>query len=282
MYVADSVGNTANLRKVETSTKCRIRRTHATTAKHYEEVVSDNLAHPGREDYDVLVISSPTVDITNLDTRIAPNGTTENLEEKVIESSRCIFNTAQEAIATNKNLKKVVIMEHSPRFDDHLKSKLAELANTTTSQLWAISPMNNKIFIGRHSLVSPGAGSTHLNRYKDYKTGMYDGVHLYGRTGVRDYTDSVKSIMMMALSDQHPNIINTGVQRGNSGGADDHTRCEQAMYQWRQTQMKWSQRQSHSAPQYSYGVQYTQHTRGVQQPWSLPTANRFSVFNQGN
>ena len=139
--------------------------------------------------------------------------------------------------------------------------------------------MNNKIFIGRHSLVSPGAGSTHLNRYKDYKTGMYDGVHLYGRTGVRDYTDSVKSIMVMALSDQHPNIINNEFERDSN---DEHTWCEQAVYQRRQAQRRRAHGQSDSAPQYRYGVHNTQHTRGGRNQWSVPTSNRFSAFNQGN
>ena len=54
---------------------------------------------------------------------------TDDLEEKAIESSRNIFKLAEEALTVNKNLKTVVIMEHPPRFDDKIKSKLAELAN---------------------------------------------------------------------------------------------------------------------------------------------------------
>ena len=57
--------------------------------------------------------------------------------------------------------------------------------NTTLNQLWASSPPKDKIVIGRHSLESPGVGKTHLTRYKDYTTGMYDGVHFYGLAALR-------------------------------------------------------------------------------------------------
>ena len=78
-------------------------------------------------------------------------------------------------------------MEHPPRFDDKLKSKLALQANSTMRQLWDISPLKEKIFIGLHSLECYGGGSTHQGRYKDYKTGRYDAVHFYGKTGIKDF-----------------------------------------------------------------------------------------------
>ena len=219
LYVGDSVGHTANLRLVEKSSKCRISSAVAYSSVRasdarwpeasFEDIVRDKLNNKTREGFEVLVMSSPTVDISNLDTNLQTNkGATESLEEKVITSSKNMFNIAQEALLKNSDLKKVVIMEHPPMFDNTLKSQLADLANSTLSQLWAISPVRSKIFIGRHSLVSPGSGSMHLARFKDYYSGKYDGIHLYGRTGERDYTDSVKSILLLALSDQHPNLVN--------------------------------------------------------------------------
>ena len=290
LFVGDSVGHTGNLRIVERASGCRIRSTRAYSSHHdvnarwpdknFRKVVRENLTNPGSEDYEVLVMSAPTVDISNLDTNMTSNNSTESLEQKVIESSKNMFNIATEALSNNKSLRKVVIIEHPPRFDDNIKSKLADLANNTTNQLWAISPLKDKIFIGRHSLVSPGTGSTHLARYKDYTTGRYDGVHLYGKTGVKDYTDSMKSIMVMALM---PNILNTETVRDNSLGAADHTTCEQAVYQqWRMSQRRRQHRQGSSTAQQRYGTQYSHHTRVGQSEWAIPVANRFAPFYQGN
>ena len=288
LYVGDSVGHTANLRLVEIASNCRISTANAFSSVQdgnslwpdtsFAKVVKENLQSQTNDDYEILVMSSPTVDISNLNTNLPPNMSTENLEEKAILSSRNMFNTAQEALSMNCNLKKVIIMEHPPRFDDPLKSKLAELANTTLSQLWAISPQNNRIFIGRHSLVNPGSGSMHLARYKDHFTGRYDGVHLYGRRGVKDYTDSVKSALMMTLSEQYPSFVSADAEPGNPSSAADHTRCEQAMYQWRQVL-----RRGGNTVQNRYGT-HIQDSRGgyTQTQWSIPTENRFSFFNQGN
>ena len=60
--------------------------------------------------------------------------------------------------------------------------------------------MKDRISIGQHSLESSGDGAVHLDRHKSPITGRYDGVHLFGLSGCRDYTDSVKSILMLALS----------------------------------------------------------------------------------
>jgi hypothetical protein len=282
LYVGDSVGHTANLRIVEESRKCRIRSVRAYSSVHdknarwpeknFSSVVKLNLKKHGKEEFDTLVMTSPTVDITNLDTvKLGPNDSTEALEQKAIASSTSMFKIAQIALEQNKNLKKVVIMEHPPRFDDQMKSKLAMLANTTLSQLWVISPFKDNIAIGRHSLESFGVGSSHLGRYKDYTTGKFDGVHLYGQTGVRDYTNSVKSIMLMALPEQRP--AHASVEPGNRK-AQNHNTCEQAQYMWRQKKSKRTSRQNNGATQNRYGTQY-------QNSQSVPTQNRFNMFNQG-
>ena len=89
-----------------------------------------------------------------------------------------MIKTAEEALEEHNNLEKVILMEHPPRFDDEIKSHLARLANSTLSQLWSLSLLKNRIFIGRHSLECSIAGATHLARYKNRVTGQYDGVHL--------------------------------------------------------------------------------------------------------
>ena len=154
------------------------------------------------------------------------------------------------------------------------------MANTTLSQLWVISPLKEKIIIGRHSLESTGVGSSHLGRYKDYTTGRYDGVHLYGRTGVRDYTNSVKSILLIALPDEKP--AQTSVGSGSGFGnkeAEEHLACEQALYQWRQAESKRTHKQTNGKAQHKKGEQSK---KGAQFNQSVPTQNRFNFFNQGN
>jgi hypothetical protein len=184
-----------------------------------------------------------------------------------------MFNIAQQTLKQKKSINKVVIMEHPPRFDDQIKSKLAQLANSTLSQLWVISPLKDKIIIGRHSLESLGVGNSHLARYKDYSTGRYDGVHLYGQNGVRDYTDSVNSIFLMALSEDQQGQASVRAEFGNSKD-DTHQTCEQSQYMWKQNKSKRTNRQNKGTTHNRFGTQ-TQYN----QP--MPTQNRFNMLNKG-
>ena len=164
-----------------------------------------------------------------------------------------MFNIAHKSLKQDPSLSKVVLMEHTPRFDNNdqdpssLKPNLVRLANATLGQLWLNSPLKHKIFIGRHSLESSGVGPAHLARYENSNTGKYDGVHLYGNTGCQDYTNSVKSILMLALSDNQHFKTQSGV--GTAQG-DNHNSCPQTEYQKK-----------------------TKYQPNVQ------TKNRFSVFN---
>ena len=69
-----------------------------------------------------------------------------------------MFTVAEAALANNKQLIKVVIMEHAPRYDTQevdpsgVKPKLANFANSTMSKMWHSSAMRNRIVLGKHSL----------------------------------------------------------------------------------------------------------------------------------
>ena len=96
----------------------------------------------------MLVMSAPTVDITNIDTSNVAQK--DIYQQKVITSCNNMFNIAQKSLDQNPNLTKVVIMEHIPRFDNDpssLKPDLPRLANVTLGQLWLNSPLKHKIFI---------------------------------------------------------------------------------------------------------------------------------------
>ena len=170
-------------------------------AYNFTDVVKHNLENPGRDKFDVLVTSAPTVDITNLNTsQLSATTNTEYLQQKVVVSSQNMFNLAKRSLEQNPSLRKVIILEHPPRFDEiyvdptSLKPKLDRLANATLSQLWLNSPLKDRIIIGQHSLESSGAGAQYLDRYKNFRTEKYDGVHFYGQTGCSDYTNSVNTI----------------------------------------------------------------------------------------
>ena len=289
LYVGDSVAHTVNLRQVEKSIKCRIRSVKANSSfvnrdakwphKNFKNVVDFHLKNPGVEEFDSVVMSAPSIDITSIN-----EVTKEEAEVVVVNSCKNMVKIAEEALEEHKNLTKVVLMEHLPRFDNEINSKLAVLANSTLSQLWVLSPHKDRLSVGRHSLESPGIGSTHLGRYKNRTTGQYDGVHLYGATGVRDYTDSIKTILMIALLDGQ--TVHPSVQPVHDSHTvqpvhdDDHTQCEQAHYQWRQMQRRQMQRtQSHR----DTGIAF-RNTQNLQSDLShpVPIQNRFRVFNQGN
>ena len=79
--------------------------------------------------------------------------------------------------------------------------------------------MKDNIVIGHHSLESSGAGAAYLDRHKSIITGRYDGVHMYGVSGCKDYTNSVKSILMLAL----PGC--------GTAQTESHENCPQAAFQ---------------------------------------------------
>ena len=134
LYVRYSLAHRANLRLIEESLKCRIRSVKAYSSnrddkarwpeKNFAQVIQNNLSNPGLEKYDILVMSAPTVDITNL---TPSRMSRQECEAKIEESCTNMLNIANEALSVH-NLK-VVIMDHAPRFDSREKAHLASFAN---------------------------------------------------------------------------------------------------------------------------------------------------------
>ena len=267
LYAADSVGHTASAGQLEYSSNCRIKTVRAYSSVHDEnakwpqynftDVVKRALNNPGREEYDMLVMSAPTVDITNLNTsKLGPRDNTKVFQQKVIVSSQNMFSLAQRSLEQNPNLSKVIIMEHTPRFDKLesdptcLKPTLARLGNSTLGQLWLNSPLKDKILIGHHSLESSVSGNIQAGRYVNQISGRSDGVHFYGPKGRGDYTNSVRSILGMA---ELKNYRAKPTPELGTAQSDNHSNCPQSKFQ----------KKTKTHP-------------------SVVTQNRFSVFNQGN
>ena len=212
LYAVDSVGHSASARKLENFTNSRIKTVRAHSSvynkkvtwpeKNFDNVVTNALKNPGLEQYEVVVLSAPTVDITSLDTsQLKPSDNTEYLQQETVISSTNMFKLAIKSLKQNPKLDKVIIMEHPPRFDQipedptSLKPKLVSLANATLNKLWLNSNLKHKIAIGQHCQESEGTGRMH--RYTDIQNSRYEGVQLYSKSD--DYTRSVGKIMISVL-----------------------------------------------------------------------------------
>ena len=93
-------------------------------------------------------------------------------------------------------------MKQIPRYDPShvdpmgLKPTLSLLFNNTLTTLWMDSAFKNKIFVGNHDIECTGAIKE--SRYRQTKTGKYDGIHLYGSSGRKAFTLSVLRILKAA------------------------------------------------------------------------------------
>ena len=184
-----------------------------------------------KAEFDHLVLAAPTVDISNLETaNIKPTDNTDRLKKAVSESCKNLLRVAEDALRNHPDLKNVTVMSHTPRYDTvkvdpvGLKSILANFANNYFLELWLDSPLKDKIFIGSHNLECSGKSRT--NRYTDKRTGRYDGVHMYGRTGAAAYTESVVNILMSSFQS------GSSTQQNHD---DSHRTCPQTKHKQKRT-----------------------------------------------
>ena len=141
--------------------------------------------------------------------------------------------TAQNALLDNPTMKKVVILEHLPRFDAAdvdplgLKPIFANIANHTFHQLWLNSPLKDKIFLGSHRLdISEKTKDVML---RSSKNGRLDRVHYYGNAGQEALTENIQEILNEALPP---------VKNSNDNLQDSHLTCPQAIFQTRNSSRK--------------------------------------------
>ena len=149
---------------------------------------------------DILLIQAGSEDISNLKTAGDPMKFGEYFKQQTIISATNLFTAVSNALVTHPTLTKAVIMNLTPRYDPvdvdphGIKAALCRLYNDTLVQLCLSSPLKDKIHIGTHSLECSGA-------VKDarYRLGnRYDGLHFYGPSGRKAYTESVLQILRSA------------------------------------------------------------------------------------
>ena len=202
LFVSDTVTSLTNLRLTEEGSNTRIRTARSLDSKVLDvnsvsstsfNILNHNLSFPGKEEYEYLVLSASSKLISQADS----SGI--SAESKVSSSMGSIVKTAETSLKQHKNLKKVIIMEHIPRFDSERRSYLAKLANKSLLSHVKNSPLSRQIVIGRHRLNSYGIGKTHMMRYGDPMTGRFDGIHFFGPSGSSDLTNNMIAILRSAL-----------------------------------------------------------------------------------
>ena len=113
-------------------------------------------------------------------------------------------------------------MKQTPRYDPpsvdplSLKPVLSKLYNSTLEDCLRSSQVKDRIFLGTHNIDC--AGSIRESRYRETKSGKFDGLHLYGSSGEKAYTNSVLNILKSA---------------GMVKPEYDHSNCQQTRFQAR-------------------------------------------------
>ena len=270
LVVGDSLAHSANFSNIEMVTKSRVK-----TIKAYSSIRDTNARYPNKnftdvtsaalvntqeeDDFSYLVLSAPTVDISNMDTsKLRTNDNIEVYKQKAISSCQNMFAVAQAALTRHPQLNKVVILEHSPRHDTNavdpigLKPKLAKYANSSFAELWHSSALKDRIMIGKHNLEC--SGDQLEARYRDDWSGRYDGVHLYGTQGKDAYSSSLCQIIRAALSTSHSTFSTSPFS------STFHSSCPQTLHQESQKQ-KTSQR-----------------SQKDQDIYNVPVSNQFDIL----
>ena len=216
LFVGDSISNHANIKVLEEATNAEFVTTKAYSAV-YDDVSNNvkeaaHFSHKNflkvvpteavKANFDHMVIQAGSVDISNLKTDVNPMDHLEYFKQEVVMSAKNVFDSCLLALEKQPTLKSVVIMKQTPRYDPlssdplSIKPALSQLFNNTLTEMLISCPLKNKIFLGTHNVDCSGAIQS--VRYMHTKTGRFDGVHLYGASGGKAYTNSVINILKSA------------------------------------------------------------------------------------
>ena len=165
-----------------------------------------------------------------------------------------MMNVAEDLIKRENDIKKVLILEHPPRFDIKsrdplsLKPELARFANSFYQQLWFESKSKHRIVLGKHNLGC--SEKVQLDRFTDRFNNRYDGIHMNSKEGKIAYTESVMCILSRHVSPHAPSLR----PRPGPDSSSNQNNCAQT--------------KPMRAPQ----------TESFSQSSSVPVQNRFTVL----
>ena len=106
-----------------------------------------------------------------------------------MKSAKQFFDIGVQAIEDQPSLNKVLLLKLIPRYDDELKSELSKMFNIKLDDLWRSCSLKTKLVIGTHSIECNGA--TRESMYRSSNPQKYDGIHLYGKFGEKNLTQTV-------------------------------------------------------------------------------------------
>ena len=285
--IGDSISGNVDHKVIENAVKSKVRSSRAYSSvnetcendarcptkfpeKGFNNVISKELE---KEPTDVLIIQAGSVDISNFKTG-GENATkfSEYFRQETIVSAENLFKAATNALLTRQSLKKVILMKQTPRYDTassdphSVKAALSKLFNDTICQLWLESPLKSKLIIGSHNLDC--AGGVKESRYRNTHRNLYDGVHMYGPSGKKAYTESVLNILRIAdliKSPPPPCYRRYHKMVINKPPTQDKYECPTQDTDWKNDR----------------DIRYKMKPNQVFQ-YAVPTTNRFNYLSQGN
>ena len=207
LIVGDSIAHNANFRVAEIATNTTIR-----TAKAYAADYDLNTRKPNKnvryvarnqakkKNFKFVLLHSPSVHISNLNTNINNDESISLLKKVVEDSAKSMIKTATIIIRENPSVERVIIADCAPRFDPvavdphGLKPKLAQYSNKVLREVVAKSELKEKIHIANHSIT----GNEETFGRKDVPN--FDGIHMYGNSGCKEFTASLIHILSNVLA----------------------------------------------------------------------------------
>ena len=282
------VGKTTETKFVKTKAYSSIHDTVQNAAKNSPRFPKSNytdviIAELNKDDYDTCVIQAGSVDITNLNTKDNPTEYLEYFKQETVISAKNLFQAAVNGLVSSPSLKNIILMKQTPRYDPievdplSLKPALSQLYNNILTEEWMNSEYKDRIMIGTHNIECSGA--IQQARYRETRSGKFDGIHMFGPSGRKFYTLSVLNIFKKC------NFFSTEYEY--------HQSCPQFRYQQSQRNKTTFRKTTFRKTTYKK----TTHQKATNQRraninstnqmpvFSLPTENRFAALSrnsQGN
>ena len=292
LFIGDSVSANVDISLLEKTTQTKFVTAKAYSSIHdtvqnaaknsprfpksnYTDVI---IAELNKDDYQTLVIQAGSVDITNLNTKDNPTEYLEYFKQETIISAKNLFQAAVNGLVSSPSLKNIILMKQIPRYDPievdplSLKPALSQLYNNILTEEWMNSEYKDKIMIGTHNIECSGA--IQQARYRETRSGKFDGIHMFGPSGRKFYTLSVLNIFKKCK------ILSTEYEY--------HQSCPQFRYQQSQRNKTTFRKTTYKKTTYQKATNQRRVNRNStnQMPvFSLPTENRFAVLSrnsQGN
>ena len=265
LFMGDSIFRNVYMEKIEKKARNKV-----TVVKAYSSTYDNNTNNKfkssnftdivpkelGKAKHDALVMQASSVDLTNYKTE-----TNKEKQRQIAQSSNAnMLSVATTAMANHPELKKVVLFERVPRFDE--LQELNKFANKDLHTQWlqCDKEFRDKLVIGKHNLEPHGrfANVQRLARW-GYQSMQQkpDNIHMVGPSGKMKMTDSILAVLASA------GIIEEAGATGYFKEKSDKTSQSQSQA-WQQA----GGRRHGRAPR-----------RRQEEPFRLPLSNRYI---QGN